>query len=110
MLIYCIETDKNGIITNLGWAYEESDNVEGKNPNEYNNTTKEEFIKQSKSNKLENKIRTTKNENVSIISDKYLRTDGDNNENNDMLDLDSCDDFILDIMNDTFWKNAKVVK
>lgn len=51
MLIYCIEKDRNDVITNLGWAYEESDNIEGERPNEYKNTSKEEFIKQSKSNK-----------------------------------------------------------
>lgn len=110
MLIYCIEKDKNDVISNLGWAYETSDNVEGGKPNEYKNTSKEEFIKQAKSNNLEDKIRTTKNDNVSIISDKYLRTDGDKNKHNDMLDLDSCDEFIMDIMNDTFWKNAKIVR
>lgn len=110
MLIYCIEKDKNGIISNLGWTYEESDNVEGETPNVYKSTLKEEFIKQAKSNNLEDNIRTTKNDNVSIISDKYLRTDGDKNKHNDMLDLDNCDEFIMDIMNDTFWKNAKIVR
>lgn len=44
------------------------------------------------------------------ISDDRLRTDGDKNKHNDMLDLDSCDEFIMDIMNDTFWKNAKIVR
>ncbi|NPV12942.1 MAG: hypothetical protein HPY57_14315 [Ignavibacteria bacterium] len=102
--------DKNGAISNLGWAYEESDNVEVENPNEYKNTSKEEFIKQAKSNNLEDKIRTTKNDNVSIISNKYLRTDGDKNKHNDMLDLDSCDKFIMGIINDTFWKNTKIVR
>lgn len=110
MLIYCIEKDKNGSISNLGWAYETSDNVEGGKPNKYKNTSKEEFIKQAKSNNLEDKIRTTKNDNVSIISDKYLRTDGDKNKHNDMLDLDSCDKFIMDIASDTLSENAKVVR
>ena len=68
------------------------------------------LVEFAKSNNLEGKIRTIKNGNVSIISDKYLRTDGDKNKHNDMLDLDNCDEFIMDIMNDTFWKNAKIVR
>lgn len=27
MLIYCIKRDENGVISNIGWTYEESDEI-----------------------------------------------------------------------------------
>lgn len=91
MKIYSIERDQNGVVTSLGWSYEKSDNVNEELS--YRKTTKEEFISECKSRNLESNIRTTRNENTSIISNKYLRTDGDESDSNDLLDLDSCDIF-----------------
>lgn len=89
MIIHCIENNKSGDISRLSWSYEESDNVKNENYNDWKNTSKEEFISKAKENKLEDKIRTI-NTRVSIISDEYLRSYGDDNENNDLLDVVEC--------------------
>jgi hypothetical protein len=84
--IYCVNKDKEGVIEKVGVV---SDTDKSK----YSSKKKEDFIKEVKD--LEKKgndveIKTSEGTKVHIVKDKYLRTDGDQSKDNDLLDLRSC--------------------
>jgi hypothetical protein len=84
--IYCVNKDKDGVIEKVGI-------VNDKDSSKYNRVKKEDFIKEvreleKKGNEVE--IKTTEGTKVHIVKDKYLRTDGDQSKENDLLDLKEC--------------------
>jgi hypothetical protein len=59
----------------------------------YSKKKKEDFIKEVieiEENKKEVEIKTSKGSKVHIVKGKYLRTDGDQSKDNDLLDLRDC--------------------
>ena len=88
--IYCVNKDKDGVIVNVG-VINEKLNESGNRT--YSSKKKEDFIKEvrdleKKGNEVE--IKTTEGTKVHIVKDKYLRTDGDQSKDNDLLDLKEC--------------------
>jgi hypothetical protein len=88
--IYCVNKDKDGVVVNVG-VINEKLNESGKQT--YSSKKKEDFIKEVRD--LENKgneveIKTSLGAKVHIVKDKYLRTDGDQSKDNDLLDLKEC--------------------
>lgn len=88
--IYCVNKDKDGVIINVGVINEK---LNEKGQKTYTAKKKEDFIKEVKD--LEKKgndveIKTSEGTKVHIVKDKYLRTDGDQSKDNDLLDLRSC--------------------
>ena len=84
--IYCINKDKDGVIEKVGI-------VSDKDNSKYNRVKKDDFIKEvreleKKGNEVE--IKTSLGTKVHIVKDKYLRTDGDQSKENDLLDLKEC--------------------
>lgn len=84
--IYCVNKDKDGVIEKVGI-------VSDTDKTKYSSKKKEDFIKEVKD--LEKKgndveIKTSEGTKVHIVKDKYLRTDGDQSKDNDLLDLRSC--------------------
>ena len=84
--IYCVNKDKDGVIEKVGI-------VSDKDRSKYNRVKKEDFIKEvreleKKGNEVE--IKTSLGTKVHIVKDKYLRTDGDQSKENDLLDLKEC--------------------
>jgi len=88
--IYCVNKDKDGVIINVGVINEK---LNEKGQKTYSSKKKEDFIKEvrdleKKGNDVE--IKTTEGTEVHIVKDKYLRTDGDQSKDNDLLDLREC--------------------
>jgi hypothetical protein len=88
--IYCVNKDKDGVIINVGVINEK---LNEKGQKTYSSKKKEDFIKEvrdleKKGNDVE--IKTTEGTKVHIVKDKYLRTDGDQLKDNDLLDLREC--------------------
>jgi hypothetical protein len=88
--IYCVNKDKDGVIVNVG-VINEKLNENGNRT--YSSKKKEDFIKEvrdleKKGNEVE--IKTSEGTKVHIVKDKYLRTDGDQSKENDLLDLKEC--------------------
>jgi len=88
--IYCVNKDKEGVIVNVGVINEK---LNEKGQKTYSSKKKEDFIKEvrdleKKGNEVE--IKTTEGTKVHIVKDKYLRTDGDQSKENDLLDLKEC--------------------
>jgi hypothetical protein len=88
--IYCVNKDKDGVIVNVG-VINEKLNESGNRT--YSSKKKEDFIKEvrdleKKGNEVE--IKTSEGTKVHIVKDKYLRTDGDQSKENDLLDLKEC--------------------
>lgn len=88
--IYCVNKDKDGVIINVGVINEK---LNEKGQKTYSSKKKEDFIKEvrdleKKGNDVE--IKTTEGTKVHIVKDKYLRTDGDQSKDNDLLDLREC--------------------
>ena len=88
--IYCINKDKEGVIVNVG-VINEKLNEKGRKT--YSSKKKEDFIKEvrdleKKGNEVE--IKTSEGTKVHIVKDKYLRTDGDQSKDNDLLNLKEC--------------------
>lgn len=84
--IYCVNKDNKGIIEKVGV-------VSDVDKSKYTPKKKEDFIKEvreieNKGNEVE--IKTSLGTKVHIVKDKYLRTDGDQSKDNDLLDLRSC--------------------
>ena len=88
--IYCVNKDKDGVIINVGVINEK---LNEKGQKTYSSKKKEDFIKEvrdleKKGNDVE--IKTTEGTKVHNVKDKYLRTDGDQLKDNDLLDLREC--------------------
>ena len=88
--IYCVNKDKEGVIVNVGVINEK---LNEKGQKTYSSKKKEDFIKEvrdleKKGNEVE--IKTSEGTKVHIVKDKYLRTDGDQSKDNDLLDLKEC--------------------
>lgn len=88
--IYCVNKDKEGVIVNVGVINEK---LNEKGQKTYSSKKKEDFIKEVRD--LEKKgddveIKTSEGTKVHIVKDKYLRTDGDQSKDNDLLDLREC--------------------
>ena len=88
--IYCVNKDKDGVIVNVGVINEK---LNEKGQKTYSSKKKDDFIKEVR--ELEKKgdeveIKTTEGTKVHIVKDKYLRTDGDQSKDNDLLDLKEC--------------------
>jgi UDP-N-acetylmuramyl pentapeptide synthase len=88
--IYCVNKDKDGVIVNVGVINEK---LNEKGQKTYFSKKKEDFIKEIRD--LEKKgdeveIKTTEGTKVHIVKEKYLRTDGDQSKDNDLLDLKEC--------------------
>jgi len=88
--IYCVNKDKDGVIVNVGVINEK---LNEKGQKTYSSKKKEDFIKEIRD--LEKKgdeveIKTTEGTKVHIVKEKYLRTDGDQSKDNDLLDLKEC--------------------
>lgn len=88
--IYCVNKDKDGVIINVGVINEK---LNEKGQKTYSSKKKEDFIKEvrdleKKGNEVE--IKTSEGTKVHIVKDKYLRTDGDQSKENDLLDLKEC--------------------
>lgn len=84
--IYCVNKDKDGVIEKVGV-------ISDVDKSKYTPKKKEDFIKEIRD--LEKKgnevaIETSLGIKVHIVKDKYLRTDGDQSKDNDLLDLRSC--------------------
>jgi len=90
ILICCIEIDKNGVITHLGWKKEGDEKFQ-------KNTKADLIAKVNNYKKTQNVdietytgVRDEMPKSVTIVDDKYLRTDRDKNTKNDLLDLPTC--------------------
>ena len=88
--IYCINKDKDGVIINVGVINEK---LNEKGNKTYSPKKKEDLIKdirnlEKEGNEVE--IKTSEGKKVHIVKDKYLRTDGDQLKDNDLLDLIEC--------------------
>jgi hypothetical protein len=88
--IYCVNKNKEGVIINVGIINEKLNESGHKT---YTSKKKEDFIKEireleKQGNQVE--IKTTEGTKVHIVKDKYLRTDGDQLKDNDLLDLKEC--------------------
>ena len=88
--IYCVNKDKDGVIINVGVINEK---LNEKGQKTYSSKKKEDFIKEVRDlekNENEVEIKTSEGTKVHIVKDKYLRTDGDQSKENDLLDLKEC--------------------
>lgn len=88
VIINCISVNSENIIINLGVTFKDE------NESFDVDITKEKLIKTIRKIELSDKvkilIKTKKGTKVEIINNKYFRTDGDKNKNNDLLDCDKC--------------------
>ncbi|MFA5586386.1 MAG: DUF3892 domain-containing protein [Saccharofermentanales bacterium] len=88
--IYCVNKDKDGVIINVGVINEK---LNEKGQKTYSSKKKEDFIKEVRDlekNGNEVEIKTSEGTRVHIVKDKYLRTDGDQSKDNDLLELKEC--------------------
>lgn len=84
--IYCINKDKDGVIEKVGI-------VNDTDRTKYSRKKKEDFIKEVRNlekNGNDVEIKTSEETKVHIVKDKYLRTDGDQTKENDLLELREC--------------------
>ena len=81
--ITCADKDSNGTITSLGFRI----NYLEHQPETHVNS-KAEFI--TKYKKWDYLIKTSSGKNINVVNGKYLRTDGDNSKENDLVDLPAC--------------------
>lgn len=84
--IYCVNKDKDGVIEKVGI-------VNDTDRTKYSRKKKEDFIKEVRDlekNGNEVEIKTSEGTKVHIVKDKYLRTDGDQTKENDLLELREC--------------------
>lgn len=88
--IYCVNKDNKGVIEKVGVI---NDKLNESGNKTYTAKKKEDFIKEirileKQGNEIE--IKTSEGTKVHIVKDKYLRTDGDQSKDNDLLDLREC--------------------
>jgi hypothetical protein len=89
--IYCVNKDKDGDVIEKVGIINEKLNESGNKT--YTSKKKEDFIKEVRDlekNGNEVEIKTSEGTKVHIVKDKYLRTDGDQSKDNDLLDLKEC--------------------
>jgi hypothetical protein len=85
--IYCVNKDNKGVIEKVGVI---NDKLNESGNKTYTAKKKEDFIKEIRILEKQGKeieIKTSEGTKVHIVKDKYLRTDGDQSKDNDLLDL-----------------------
>lgn len=88
--IYCVNKDKDDVIEKVGVINEK---LNEKGQKTYSSKKKEDLIKEVRNlekNGNDVEIKTSEETKVHIVKDKYLRTDGDQTKENDLLELREC--------------------
>ena len=104
VVIYCIQMDENGIIRYLETVQDEKDSKTLL----WEKETLIKWLNHQKSININVNLITLNKTRVELIKNKYFRTDGDQNAENDLLDLDPCngipkmtDEIKRNLLNDT---------
>ena len=87
LVIACYE-EKDGVVTNIGFDVITTKD-DGKKEKVSHKKAKADVIVLIKKENYTS-IKTSKGTNVHVVKNKYLRTDGDTDTENDLLDCDKC--------------------